>query len=293
MKETVRVACASIDTKPGQMDENLAKIEAVCSQLSDRGVELVLFQELSLCGFIPNHPVGNHDQWLRRALLSARQLARAVPGEVTAAVQKIASSFKMLISVGLLEDAGNRLFNTQILVGSDGMLGRWRKMHVPMFEMPFYNGCDAPTVVETPLGRIGANICFDSLLPESTRLLAIQNVEIVLFPFAADPPPGDVNAWKQWARTPVSSRCAENGVFGLACNTVGTVELVETCQTFPGGQMIFGPRGELLADGDSQSGMPGAVVHNLAQVQLLTARAGPEYLFRFRRPELYGTLANL
>ena len=95
----------------------------------------------------------------------------------------------------MLEDAGNVLYNTQLLVGPDGLLGSWRKMHVPMFEMPFYNGGPGPQVVDTPLGRIGANICFDALMPESTRLLAVQNVEIVLFPFAADPPPPTPAGW--------------------------------------------------------------------------------------------------
>ncbi|MEZ6045403.1 MAG: carbon-nitrogen hydrolase family protein [Planctomycetaceae bacterium] len=146
----------------------------------------------------------------------------------------MARKHDLWFSVGLLEDAGNLMFNTQILVGPTGLCGRWRKMHIPMFETPFYNGGEAPQVVETELGRIGCNICFDSLLPESTRLLAVQNVEIVLFPYAADPPPRTPAGWEAWASTALAARCAENGVFGVACNYVGEVECAGVKQNFPG-----------------------------------------------------------
>jgi predicted amidohydrolase len=52
--------------------------------------------------------------------------------------------------------------------------------------------------------------------------------------------------------------------------------------------MIIGPRGEILAeqaDGD-------LLIHELNGDDLRVARSEPEYLFRFRRPELYGPLAR-
>lgn len=292
MKEQVRVAAVAVDTKPGEFLKNAARIGHWCQQAAADGAELVSFQELSLSGFIPNHPVGNHDQWLRSTLLQARQMAQTIPGPGTDALQKLAAKHRILIAAGLLEDAGNLLFNTQVLVDSNGVLGRFRKMHVPMFEMPFYNGGDVPTVASTPLGRIGVNICFDALLPESTRLLAVQNVEIVLFPFAADPPPGDVVGWQKWASTALAARCAENGVFGIASNYVGKVELADTVQTFPGGGLILGPRGDQLSQWNVASGEPGMLIHNLHSSDLLKARGEPEYLFRFRRPELYRSIAE-
>jgi len=292
MQERVRVAAVAVDTKPGQFEENLAKIDAWCKKAAGQGADLVAFQELSLSGFLPNHPTENHEQWLRSALLQGRRMAQTIPGPATEKLQQTAARYEVLISVGLLEDAGNLMFNTQILVDRSGLLGRFRKMHIPMFEMPFYNGGEAPTVVETRLGRIGVNICFDALIPESTRLLAVQNVEIVLFPFAADPPPGDVAGWENWARVSLSARCIENGVYGVASNYVGVVEAAGTTQRFPGGGMIVGPRGEQLAAWTPPSGEPGMLIHDLLRDDLLLARSEPEYLFRFRRPELYGSLAE-
>lgn len=291
MLDHVRVAAATVDTRPGEPAENLRKIEVIAARAAAEGAQLILFPELSLSGFIPNHPLAEHEAWLRRALLEARRAALRLDGPEIEALATLAGRHKLLISAGALEDAGNVLFNTQVLVGSNGLLAAWRKMHVPMFEMPFYNGGPVPQVCQTELGRIGANICFDALLPESTRLLAVQNVEIVLFPFAADPPPRTPVGWAAWAAPALRARAAENGVYGVACNYVGRVECAGVEQTFPGGALIVSPRGQPLAEWTLPAGSCGYIMADLTADDLLAARAEPEYLFRFRRPELYGSLA--
>jgi predicted amidohydrolase len=293
MHESVRVAAASVDTRPGQLESNLEKIAHWTAQAAAAGAQLVLFPELSLTGFIPNHPRGDHEAWLRSALAEARRLAIRLDGPPLEKLRTIAARNQILISVGLLENAGHVLYNAQVLVGPDGLVGHWRKLHVPMFEMPFYNGGTAPQVADTTLGRIGANICFDALLPESTRLLAVQNVEIVLMPFAADPPPATPAGWARWASPAIRARAAENGVFVVACNYVGRVECSGVEQTFPGGGLIVSPRGDTLAEWSAATGECGLIVANLEASTLAAARSEPEYLFRFRRPELYGPLAEL
>lgn len=292
MLDHVRVAAATVDTRPADLAANLRKIEAWTARAAGDGAQLILFPELSLSGFIPNHPRGDHETWLRRALGAARSAALRLDGPEIEALVNTAQRHNLLISVGTLEDAGNLLFNTQVLVGATGLLAAWRKMHVPMFEMPFYNGGPVPQVCHTPLGRIGANICFDALLPESTRLLAVQNVEIVLFPFAADPPPCTPTGWADWAAPALQARAAENGVYGVACNYVGRVECAGVEQTFPGGGLIVSPRGRPVAAWTLPAGQCGYILADLSAEELRAARAEPEYLFRFRRPELYGSLAE-
>ncbi|MFN7932425.1 MAG: carbon-nitrogen hydrolase family protein [Bryobacteraceae bacterium] len=289
MKRTIRTAAISAETKPGQTAANLDLIAMHIDNAARDGAELVLFPELSVTGFIPNHPTGDHAAWLKQALLAARQSAQRLDGEAVVRLTAIAKATGVFVCAGFLEDAGNRLHNTQVLIGPEGLLAAWRKMHVPMYEMPFYNGGPAPIVVDTPLGRIGGNICFDALMPESTRLLAAQNVELVLFPFAADPAPGDAPAWAAWARPPLQARCAENGIFGLACNYKGHVSCSGVDQTFPGGALAVGPSGEILSE--RLDGGDTLVIEFHAET-LLQARASPDYLYRFRRPELYGPLAE-
>jgi predicted amidohydrolase len=292
MLDNVRVAAVAVDTRPGEPGENLGKLETWAGRAAGEGAQLVLFPELSLTGFLPNHPQGDHEGWLRRALAEARRLALRLDGNEIDALAGVARRHDLIFSVGMLEDAGNLLFNTQVLVGGTGLLAAWRKMHVPMFEMPFYNGGSVPEVCATPLGRIGANICFDALLPESARLLAVQNVEIILFPFAADPPPCTPEGWEAWAGPAVQARAAENGVYAVACNYVGRVECAGVEQSFPGGGLIVSPRGRRLTRWTAPAGQCGMILADLSAAELRAARSEPEYLFRFRRPELYGSLAE-
>jgi predicted amidohydrolase len=287
MNQQVTVAAVAAHTRPGAISGNLDTMLAHCREAAAQGAELVLFPELSGTGFVPNHPEGNHAQWLQEVLAGAWRMAQTMDGEVLHGLQEIARQTGVLVSAGLLENAGNVLYNTQVLVGDGRLWGRWRKMHIPLFEMQVYNGGDAPVVVDTPLGRIGANICFDAFLPESTRLLGVQNAEIVLFPFAADPAPVSAEGWCTWASPTLAARCAENGVFGVACNYNGTVEFAGVAQHFPGGAITIQP-----------DGRPSSPVHaelaatTLRRDALLEARARFEYTFRFRRPDLYGPLAK-
>ncbi|MFN0170992.1 MAG: carbon-nitrogen hydrolase family protein [Bryobacteraceae bacterium] len=290
--EDVRVAAVAVDSRPGEVEQNLEKIGRWCARAAAEGARLVLFQELSLTGFVPNHPVGDHAAWLREALQAARRMAQPVDGPAVEGLTAIAKANGLWVAAGLLEDAGNLLHNTHVLAGPGGVVGTWRKLHVPMFEMPFYNGGAEARAAETPFGRVGVNICFDALLPESTRLLAVDGVDIVLFPFAADPTPVTPQGWAAWAGPALRARCVENGVFGLASNYTGRVECAGVTQEFPGGGMAIGPRGEVLADWTGEPGESAMLLADFRRGDLTAARAEPEYLYRFRRPELYGPLTR-
>jgi predicted amidohydrolase len=293
MKEHVRVAGIALDSKPGRTEENLNKIAAWCRRAADQGVQLTLFPELSITGFIPNHPIGNHAEWLENVLRGAWQFAESLNGHAVRRLTRISSETGVFIAAGILENAGNVLFNTHVLVGPDGVCGYWRKMHIPVFEMQIYNGGGVPEVVETALGRIGVNICFDAFLPESTRLLAVQQPEIVLFPFAADPAPPSPFGWANWAGPVIQARCSENGLFGVSCNYFGQVSYAGATQEFYGGALIVGPDGRISDAFDEASSEPHMLVAQLERHALLEARSRFEYTFRFRRPELYRSLADV
>lgn len=287
MRAHVRAAAVALESQPAQIEANLAAIREWAHRAATEGADLVLFPELSVSGFFPNHPVGDHAEWLRQVLRGAWSTAQPLDGLAVDELCAISRDTGVWLAAGFLENAAPVLHNTHVLVGEGRLAAHWRKMHIPLFEMPVYNGGGAPTVVDTPLGRIGANICFDALLPESTRLLGVQNCEIALFPFAADPPPGTAQAWADWAGPVLRARCVENGLFGLACNHRGHLEYAGAIQDFPGGALITGPNGAVLA----QSAEP-MLLFDLTAQALLDARSAFEYTFRFRRPELYGPLAR-
>lgn len=289
MQEQVRVAAIALNSRPGRTDENLQNISNWCERAAAAGAQLVLFPELSVTGFLPNHPRHDHAQWLEAALKGAWEMAVPVRGAVVERLAQISRDCGVFVAAGILEHAGNVLFNTHVLAGEGRIYGWWRKMHVPLFEMALYNGGGVPEVVETPLGRIGANICFDAFLPESTRLLAVQQAEIVLFPFAADPAPATAAGWAAWARPVMQARCMENGVFGLGCNCRGPVEFAGAAQEFFGGGMLVSPDGSVLGEMANGQLLTGV----LESRALGEARAKFEYTYRYRRPELYGSLARV
>ena len=287
MKDQVSIAAIALDSKPNRTEDNIEGIRRWTKQAADHGAELVVFPELSMTGFMPNHPTGDHSQWMREVLKCAWRTAESLDGHAVGELKKISSETGAFVAAGMLENAGNVLFNTFVLAGEGRVYGYWRKMHIPMFEMQVYNGGGVPEVVETPLGRIGANICFDALLPESTRLLGVQRCEIALFPFAADPPPGTAEGWAKWAGPVVQARCSENGLFGVACNYRGQVSCAGADQVFPGGTMVVGPGGAMLNEGSEPM-----LMAKLESQALLDARSAFEYTFRFRRPELYDLLTG-
>jgi predicted amidohydrolase len=287
MRDHVKVAAIPAESKPGCTEANIENIRSWSHRAAEQGANLVLFPELSVTGFLPNHPTGEHSQWLRDALKGAWTIAESLDGNAVSRLANISAEADVFLAAGMLENAGGVLFNTHVLVGEGRVYGYWRKMHIPMFEMQIYNGGGVPEVVETPLGRIGANICFDALLPESTRLLAVQNCEIALFPFAADPPPVSAEAWARWAGPVLQARCAENGLFGIACNYRGDVSYAGAGQSFPGGALVVGPDGAVIAEDPAQM-----LLADLTGQSLRDARSAFEYTFRFRRPELYESLAG-
>lgn len=287
MNRSTVVAAASVASRPGETARNLGQIRAAARRAAASGADLLLLPELSVTGFLPNHPTGDHTAWLAEALRGAWKQAELLDGEAVSELARISRDEGIFLAAGLLEKSGGVLHNTHVLAGEGRIWGHWRKMHIPLFEMPFYNGGGPPAVVETPLGRIGVNICFDTMLPESTRLLAVQGCEIGLFPFAADPAPGTTEAWAAWARPVLQARCAENGIFGLACNYSGAVEFAGVKQTFPGGAMMVGPGGEVMHEGSGD-----LLLAELTPERLQAARSAFEYTFRFRRPELYGSLTK-
>ncbi len=292
MRDLVRVAAAPLGCATGETNANLDRLEAAAHGAAEQGASLLLGPELCVTGFIPNHPVGNHAAWLAEALAGARRMAQPLDGPAVTRLHQIARDTGLLLAAGLLEDAGPLLHNTHVLVGPEGLLGAWRKLHVPLFEMPFYNGGGVPPVVDTPLGRIGITVCIDAFLPESSRLLAVQGAEIVLFPFAADPSPVTPAGWAAWAAPVVQARCMENGVFGVACNVHGDVAFAGVPQHFAGGALIVDPSGAIAARTEADDRGGDLLIADLRRDDQIKARAAFEYTFRFRRPNLYALLAD-
>jgi predicted amidohydrolase len=218
---------------------------------------------------------------------AARRVAIAAPGPVTAELQKLCVASGVHLVVGTVERAGERVFNTALLIGPDGLLLEYRKLHLPFL------GCDrfvAPgdlplAVAETPLGRIGLSICYDGSFPESARVLKLRGAQLVVLP----------TNWPAQAtvsRTHQSIvRAFENHVNYAACNRVGREGGFE----FPGGSQVVDFDGRVVAQGGAREellfadlDLPAADHNRIVNVP------GQYELDRIehRRPDAYGAIVE-
>jgi predicted amidohydrolase len=178
------------------------------------------------------------------------------------------------------------LRNVAVLIGPHGLIATYRKTHLPYLGVDrFVVPGDELAVHETPIGRIGLEICYDLRFPEVTRSLALKGADIV-----AHPTNFPMNATTQ-TELFTAVRAAENRIYLLTANRVGKERSSEFC----GRSQIVDPLGKRLAEA-------GTIEEKLllAEVDLRKARDKDyiipgEYelrLFEDRRPGLYAALVE-
>jgi predicted amidohydrolase len=212
----------------------------------------------------------------------------------------------MVLSVGLSEKENDIVYNTQILVGPNGYIGKQRKIHLSRDEVLFYKGGREIPVHDIGKCKVGTIICYDNTFPELGRILALRGAEVLLMPHAArlkmwNEAAGSEQAARscaaQHSRTTIPTRCRENACFAVVTDQVGRAGYVETYPPdspaqphHPGGAYIFNPQGELLAHAQEERIADEMIVADLDVLALNAARRDPNYTLRTRRPELYGEL---
>ena len=173
-KKWLRVAAVTMNAKTN-VEANLQAMHTYMDQALTNGADLVVFPEVALqqCppwGNISHTPTSQEMAYVR-------QTAETVPGPSTSNLVAKASEVKLYVVFGLTEkgDAG-QLYNTSVLLGPQGVLGKHRKYHLwddtyggneaEIWQL----GTNAPAVVESPLGKVGLLICIEQALGEDTRL---------------------------------------------------------------------------------------------------------------------------
>ncbi len=101
--------------------------------------------------------------------------AEEIPGPSTEALERECRRLGVHAICGLLERDGDTLHNAAILVGPDGLIGSYRKTHLPFLGVDrFVTPGDELNGLRHALGRIGLIICYDLRFPEVTRTLALH-----------------------------------------------------------------------------------------------------------------------
>ena len=272
----MRVGVVQTDPQLGDVAGNLRHCIERLEEAAESGCVLVVFPECALSGYMFDDAA------------TAARAAIDVPGPETGALLEACARLELHCVVGVLERAGATLLNTALLLGPRGLVGAYRKSHIACIGVDRFTtpGEEHYEVFDTPVGRIGLQICYDWRFPEITRVLALAGAEIV-----AHPTNSPVAARELVDYVP-RTRAVENAVYFVTANRVGS----EGGATFFGCSQVVDPFGAViaLADDAGESLIVADVDLELAREKTKEPGAG-QYavrLFADRRPELYGSLAE-
>jgi predicted amidohydrolase len=227
----MRLACVQFHPEFGAAGRNLDRIRAM---IPPAQADLVALPELCTTGYA----------FADRDELGA--LAEAIPdGPSTAALVDIARATGAVICAGLAERAGERLFNSAVLVGPGGYVGRYRKIHLFDRENALFDRGDLgfPTF-DAAGARLGIMICFDWWYPESARALTLAGAQVILHPS---------NIVMPYCQSAMRVRCLENHVIAATANRVGEETRAGATLRFTGRSQITGFKGEVLASAGGES----------------------------------------
>ena len=274
-----------------ELSSNLDRAERLVREAHGRGARIILLQELFAT---PYFCIEQDPKYLQLA-----QSADDSP--LLRRFGALAAELEVVLPISFFERAGNVYFNSLAMFDADGRrLGVYRKSHIPNgpgYQEKFYfsPGDTGFRVFDTRHGRIGAAICWDQWFPESARIMALMGAELLLYPTAigSEPPPASpVDSRLHWQRTQ-QGHAAANLMPLIASNRIGTEYSMQNPQglhiRFYGSSFIADASGALVAEAPDDAE---AVVTASFDLDQLRQARDSWFVFRDRRPELYGPLGS-
>ena len=256
-----------------EFGELRANVDTVVRHLSSIDAELVVLPELFSIGY----------QFI--TIQELKTLAEVIPsGNTCQAIIALAREKNMFIVFGLAEREGRQFYNSAVLVGPNGFIGKYQKTHLFFEEKDFFSpGNTGFEVFDIGLAKIGIMICFDWWFPEAARSLALGGADIICHP---------ANLVLPHCQEAMVIRALENGVFTITANRVGTEARGDKDPlTFTGESQIVDNKGKIKARmGITETGHAFTEINPiLARDKTLTSRNDR---FSDRRPEFYNRLMD-
>lgn len=274
--EGMQISAVQTDVKINNRDANLAELRRIVESESAAGSNLVVFPECFTTGYCFDS--------LDEAMLAAESL----DGPSIQFATSVCKQTGCHTVFGMLEKDGDRVFNAAVLVGPNGLIGRYRKVHLPYLGVDRFTTLgDLPfEVFEAGGVRIGMLICYDGGFPEAARVLALKEADLILLP--TNWPPGA----EYMSDFSVNARAMENGVYFAAVNRIG----LERGFSFIGRSRICDPVGATL---ETANHADFAILRSEIDVQKARQKRivrvpGKHVIDRMadRRPEMYGPIGE-
>ncbi len=269
----MRLALIQMESTIGGLDENIARASRFIDEAAAGGAELLVLPEFWSTGYFP-------------LAVDYRfyDLADSESGKATTAVRDKARQYGVHIASTIYERQSPGLFyNTSMMVSPVGeIVSKYRKVHVPArrgLEKLFYRGGSKFPVAPVGEWRVGTMLCYDTLLPEPARCLALNGAELILAPFGASTTEGGI--WEHM----IITRAFENGAYVAACNAVGELHLPDGDSFVLGGKsIIVDPEGGIVAEAPASGEM---VVYGEIGLDQVNEVRNRYFMFRDRRPDAY------
>lgn len=266
-----------------QMDisiiDNAGNVARMIDQLritTSAGAQLSIFPECAVTGYCFG------------SLAEARPYAESIAGPSVLAMTAACRELNCYAVFGMLERDGERIFNVAVLAGPTGLVGVYRKVHLPYLGIDMFSTPgDCPFAIHEVAGiKIGMLICYDAAFPEATRALALLGADLIVLP--TNWPPGA----ETMASCSIPCRAMENQVYFAAVNRVGK----ERGFQFIGESSLCAPNGQVLS---RAAGTAAAILYTevdpLVSRQKRIVRVPDQHIIdrmADRRPEFYGLLTE-
>ena len=249
----------------GEVEYNLSKVESLLTQYT---ADLMILPELFSTGY---HFLNQKE---------ALKLSEPIPeGPTTQTLTRICDKNQISIIAGIAERDENRSYNSAVVVGPNGYLGKYRKIHLFGTEKNCFDQGDLPLkIFNIGTARVGVMICFDWRFPETARTLALGGADLIAHPS---------NLVLPHCPQAIITRCLENRIFIVTANRVGTEERIPgNALNFIGQSQVVDPDGNILYRA-SENGEETKIIDINIEISRNKSINSGDDLFTDRRPDLY------
>ncbi len=250
MKENILKVGLVQQSNTENIQHNKAKLEHNIRELAEKGAQLVVLQELhNSLYFCQTEDVDKFD------------LAEPIPGPSTEFYSKIAAECNIVLVTSLFERRAAGVYhNTAVVFEQDGTVaGMYRKMHIPddpgYYEKFYFTPGDIGfKPINTSVGKLGVQVCWDQWFPEGARLMALQGADMLIYPTAIGYEPSDLKKEQERQReawiTVQRGHAVANGLPVISVNRTGYESAPSGNGNgiqFWGSSFVCGPQGEILS----------------------------------------------
>src|SRR5689334_6084306 len=272
----------------------LEKASSLCEEAAAKGASLVVFPE----AFLSAYPrgldfgavVGNRTEAGRRDFERYWESSVDVPGPAVDALAKTARAHSVYLVIGVVERDGGTLYCTVLFFAPDGAcLGKHRKVMPTASERLVWGFGDGSTmpVFDTPLGKLGAVICWENYLPLMRAAMYAKGIQIYCAPTA--------DARDSWIAS-MRHIAVEGRCFVLSCNQFnrrrdfppdhrsiyGADPDAIVCR---GGSCVVDPFGNFLAGPDMEG--EAVLVAEIDRAQIVRGKYDLDVVGHYARPDIF------